>query len=102
MVYSEARVTGSLALRIHDNLIRRGAFGMRLDKLAPVLWRFDKRGAPSVGLLFDPGLELFCRTAQHITVDRVDLPVAVEEADHALGLLKRLISPLSRIRSKQR
>jgi hypothetical protein len=39
-------------------------------------------------------LELFCGTAQHIAADRVELPVAVEEADHALGLLKRLDQPV--------
>ena len=47
-----------------DNLIRRGAFEMRLNKfVAPAPWRLDNRGAPSVGLLLELGLELFCGTA---------------------------------------
>jgi hypothetical protein len=78
---------------------------MRLDKVvAPALWRVDNRGAPSIGLLFDPGLELFCGTAQHITADRAKLPVAVEEADPALGLLKWLNQPVEQapVKSKQR
>ena len=34
--------------------------------------------------------ELFSAGAQHITTDRVDLSVAVDEANHPLALLERL------------
>jgi hypothetical protein len=74
-----------------DNLIRLGALEVGLDEfVAPAPWRLDNRGTPSVGLLFDPGLELFGSAAQHIAADRIELPVAAEEPDHSLGLLKRL------------
>ena len=78
-----------------DNLIRLGALEVGFDKfVAPALWRLDNRRAPSLGPLLDPGLKLFGGTAQHIAADRVELPVAGEEADHPLGLLKRLDQPV--------
>jgi hypothetical protein len=50
-----------------DNLIRLGALEVGLDEfVAPAPWRLDNRGIPSVGLLLDPGLELFGGAAQHI------------------------------------
>jgi len=78
-----------------DNLIRLGALEVGFDKfVAPAFWRVDNRRAPSIGLLLDPDLELFGGAPQHITADRIDLPVAVEKADHARGLLKRLDQPV--------
>jgi len=63
-----------------DNLIRRSALEMRLDKFAvSALWRLNNRGAPSVGLLLDPGLKLFGGTAQHIAADRIEPLIAGEK-----------------------
>ena len=74
-----------------DDLIRLGTPEVGLDKfVATTLWRFHDRSLPSVGLLLHPALELFSGGAQHIAADRIDLPVAVEEADHPLRLLERL------------
>jgi hypothetical protein len=74
-----------------DDLIRLGTLEVGFDKfVATTLRRLDDRSLPSVGLLLHPALELFSGGAQHIAADRIDLPVAVEEANHPLGLLERL------------
>jgi hypothetical protein len=52
-----------------DDLVRPGALEVALDKfIAAALRRLDNRSAPSVGPLLDPGLKLFCGTAQYIAV----------------------------------
>jgi hypothetical protein len=43
-----------------------------------------------VGLFLHPVVELRGGAAQHISADRIDLPVGIEKTDHPLGLLKRL------------
>ena len=37
---------------------------------------------------------LFGGTAQDVAVDRIELSVGVEKANHSLGLLKRLYEPV--------
>jgi len=54
----------------------------------------DIGAPPSVGLLLDPGLKLFSGAAQHIVADRIELPIAAEEANQPLGLLKWLDQPV--------
>ena len=84
-----------------DDLIRLGAPEVELAKfVTTILWRLHDRSTPSVGLVRHPVLESFSG-AQHITADRIDLPVAVEEATRS-GCCNGWIRPLSRIRSKQR
>ena len=78
-----------------DDPVGPCALEVRLDKfVTPALWCLNNRGAPAFGLVLDPGLKLFGGIAQQVAADRIDVSVAVEEADHALGLLKWLDQPV--------
>src|SRR6516162_7318372 len=74
-----------------DDLIRACSGEVGLDKIiAATLWSLDDRGVPLVGLSLHPDLKLVGGATQHVSADRIEVPIGIEEPDHSLGLLKRL------------
>src|SRR6516225_3352031 len=78
-----------------DDLIRACSGEVGLDKIiAATLWSLDDRGVPLVGLSLHPDLKLVGGATQHVSADRIEVPIGIEEPDHSLGLLKRLDQPI--------
>ena len=78
----------------HD-LVRARFPEVGLDKfIASTLWCLDDRGVPLVGLFLHPDLKLVGRPPQHVSADRIEVPISIEKPDHSLGLLKRLDQPV--------
>src|SRR5579862_3982232 len=74
-----------------DHGIRLCPNKIGIDEVITAAWRsIEHRDAPSVRPLLNPPLEVFGNVAQDLAAHRINLPIGVEEADRALGLLERL------------
>ena len=67
----------------HD-LVRARFPEVGLDKfIASTLWCLDDRGVPLVGLFLHPDLKLVGRPPQHVSADRIEVPISIEKPDHS-------------------
>ena len=91
--------------RLEDNhdSIRVCPFEIGIDKvIATTLRSLYHWDVALFRPLLQPALKLLGNVPEHMPAHRIKLPVGIEEADDAFGLLERLIKPFSRMRSKQR
>jgi hypothetical protein len=72
-------------------------FEVRIDEVIAAAFRgFHNRDVPFPRPSFQPSLELVGNAAQRVPANRIELPVRVEEANHALRLLERLYQPIQK------
>src|SRR5882724_11831441 len=71
------------------------------EVVTPAFWRLQYRRVPLMGTVGHPVLVLVGNLVEKIACHTFPLPVGVEEADDAFGLLKRWINPFRSNRSKQ-
>jgi hypothetical protein len=83
---------GRLAgLQDDDDLVGLGAPEIRLHELiSPARRRVENGGAPPLGTVRDPAVELIRDVAQDLSAHRVLMPVRAKEADHSFRLLEGL------------
>jgi hypothetical protein len=85
------------ALDDGHNLIWFGFPEVRVQELiAAVFGGLENGSTLFLRSVEHPVLKLSSDFEQHITAHQIYLAVRVEEADHALGLLERLINPFTR------
>ena len=72
-------------------LIGFGVLEVRIDKvITPSVRRIQNGRTPLLATVPDPVLKLLGDIAQAVASNPLTLPIGIEEADHSLGLLKRL------------
>jgi len=72
-------------------LIGFGVLEVRIDKvITPSVRRIQNGRTPLPATVPDPVLKLLGDIAQAVASNPLTLPIGIEEADHSLGLLKRL------------
>src|SRR4030095_7665468 len=74
-----------------DDLVGLGPLEVAVDKVVPASGgSFQDRRPPFLGTILYPVMELRGNLAQQVAADRIELPVRVEETNHAFLLLKGL------------
>ncbi len=78
-------------LQDDDQLVGLGLAKVRFDKLIPTTFGcFQDGGAPFLGTILHPIVELISDLPQHIPAHRILIPIGAEETHDSLGLLERL------------
>src|SRR6516162_7708368 len=82
-------------LEDHHDVVGVRSFEVWIDKVvAAALRGFHNRDVPLCRPSLQPGLKLLGNAPQRIPAHRIKLPICVEEANDALGLLERLNQPI--------